>query len=110
MYRLHRSIPPWLEKWTSLVLAFVEEEKALLPASLLAQPAALGRYTPDSARIEADGIAGSRVHNIAITLDKVKAFLRAAGQLQVCGVVGGKGGGLGRNRQRGDGYSAWPNH
>ena len=48
-------MPPWLEKWTALILEFVEEEQRLLPAQLLALPRNLAAYTPASAAAEAKG-------------------------------------------------------
>jgi hypothetical protein len=50
-------VPPWLEKWTALILEFVEEEQGLLPAQLLALPRNLAAYTPASAAAEAKGAA-----------------------------------------------------
>ena len=51
----HARVPAWLEKWTALVLEFVEEEQGLLPAQLLALPRNLAAYTPASAAAEAKG-------------------------------------------------------
>lgn len=48
-------VPEWLEKWASLILRFVEEERALLPAQLCAIPPPTAFYTPTSAEIEARG-------------------------------------------------------
>ena len=48
-------VPAWLEKWTALILEFVEEEQGLLPAQLLALPRNLAAYTPASAAAEAKG-------------------------------------------------------
>ena len=50
-------VPTWLEKWTALILEFVEEEQGLLPAQLLALPRNLAAYTPASAAAEAKGAA-----------------------------------------------------
>lgn len=47
--------PDWLQKWAALVLEYIEEEKALLPAELLAIPPPFARYTPASAAAEAKG-------------------------------------------------------
>ncbi|KAG2481828.1 hypothetical protein HYH03_019206, partial [Edaphochlamys debaryana] len=75
--------PEWLVKWAALVLEYVELERTLLPRVLLELPPQLGRYTPESAAIEAEAIVQNRVMQIAITLDKVKHVLRQPGQLQV---------------------------
>ena len=48
-------VPAWLEKWTALILEYVEEEQRLLPAQLLALPRNLAAYTPASAAAEAKG-------------------------------------------------------
>ena len=47
--------PDWLLKWAALVLEYIEEEKSLLPAELLAIPPPAARYTPASAAAEAKG-------------------------------------------------------
>ncbi len=48
-------VPVWLEKWTALILEFVQEEQRLLPEQLLALPSNLAAYTPFSAASEAKG-------------------------------------------------------
>ena len=47
--------PDWLQKWAALVLEYIEEERSLLPAELLAIPPPFARYTPASAAAEAKG-------------------------------------------------------
>ncbi|KXZ45516.1 hypothetical protein GPECTOR_53g102 [Gonium pectorale] len=74
--------PDWVQKWAALVLEYVELEKRELPGVLLALPPHLGRYTQQSAEIEAEAIAQNRVQQIVITLDKVKHVLRQPDQLQ----------------------------
>ncbi|GFR46120.1 hypothetical protein Agub_g7609 [Astrephomene gubernaculifera] len=74
--------PEWLVKWAALVLEYVELERRELPGVLLQLPPQLGKYTPESAEIEAEAIAQNRVQQIVITLDKVKHVLRQPGQLQ----------------------------
>jgi hypothetical protein len=49
-------IPAWLEKWTALILRFVEDEQRLLPDQLLALPSHLASYTPFTATAEAKGM------------------------------------------------------
>lgn len=51
----HPRVPAWLEKWTALILTFVEEEQRLLPDQLLALPPPLNLYTPFTAAAEAKG-------------------------------------------------------
>jgi len=71
-----RRVPPWLEKWAALILHFVERERELLPAALLALPPALGGgYSRSAAALEARGVADSRLQNVVITVDKIKYVL-----------------------------------
>jgi hypothetical protein len=48
-------VPAWLEKWTALILDFVQEEQRLLPEQLLALPSHIVAYTPFTAASEAKG-------------------------------------------------------
>ena len=48
-------VPTWLLKWAALVLGFVEQERKLLPAQLLALRLPLVHYTPLTAAAEAKG-------------------------------------------------------
>lgn len=48
-------VPAWLEKWTALILEFVQEEQLLLPEQLLALPSNIAAYTPFTAASEAKG-------------------------------------------------------
>lgn len=48
-------VPAWLEKWTALILEFVQEEQRLLPEQLLALPSNIAAYTPFTAASEAKG-------------------------------------------------------
>ncbi len=52
-------VPPWLEKWTALILDFIEEEQSLLPSQLLSlrlpAPSFAPLYTPAGAVSEARG-------------------------------------------------------
>ena len=70
--------PPWLVKWCALVLEYIEDEKNELPAELCALPRF--PYSPEQAAEKARGVAETRLQNLAITLDKVKHFLRQPGQ------------------------------
>ena len=53
-------VPPWLEKWTALILKFIEEEQSLLPSQLLSlrlpAPSFAPLYTPAGAVSEARGM------------------------------------------------------
>ncbi len=53
-------VPLWLEKWTALILDFIEEEQSLLPSQLLSlrlpAPSFAPLYTPAGAVAEAKGI------------------------------------------------------
>ena len=73
-------IPEWLIKWAALVLEFIEHEAKELPAALVRKTEAnpeLGiNYTLPKARVEALGVTANRVHNLVVTLDKAKYFLR----------------------------------
>lgn len=53
--RPHDKVPPWLLKWAALVLGFVQQERRLLPAQLLALRLPLVHYTPLTAAAEAKG-------------------------------------------------------
>ena len=53
-------MPEWLEKWTALILGFIEEEQSLLPSQLLSlrlpAPSFAPLYTPAGAVLEAKGV------------------------------------------------------
>ena len=55
--RPHDKVPPWLLKWAALVLGFVQQERQLLPAQLLALRLPLVHYTPLTAAAEAKGVS-----------------------------------------------------
>ena len=60
-------MPAWLEKWTALILEFVQEEQRLLPEQLLALPSHIAAYTPFTAASEAKGeLACSRVRMVSL--------------------------------------------
>ena len=52
-------VPQWLEKWTFLILAFIDEEQSLLPSQLLSlrlpAPSFAPLYSPAGAVAEAKG-------------------------------------------------------
>eukprot|EP00803_Ostreobium_quekettii_P008883 evm.model.scf_335EXC.9 EVM.evm.TU.scf_335EXC.9 scf_335EXC:53090-63556(+) len=76
----NKMIPDWLIKWAALVLEFIEHEAQELPAALVrmseANPELGFNYTLPKAKIEAIGVKANRVHNLVVTLDKAKYFLR----------------------------------
>ena len=53
-------MPQWLEKWTALILAFIEEEQSQLPDQLLSlwlpAPSFAPLYTQAGAILEAKGV------------------------------------------------------
>lgn len=68
-------VPTWLEKWASLICKYLDEEESSLKEELLERDP-LKRYTEATAAAEAKGVVANRVQNVAITLDKVRMFLR----------------------------------
>ena len=48
-------VPAWLQKWVALCLEYVELERTLLPAQLLAIPPPLGNFTAETAASQAKG-------------------------------------------------------
>ena len=112
--RPHQRLPDWLTKWAALILEFVEHERQLLPAQLLALQLR-ARYTPLAAAAEAKGatldwhawlrlcpycvsyaatfdvpvgVSDNRLQNVAITLDKVKLCLQRPGDISFISDVG----------------------
>ena len=71
----------WLEKWAALICAYLDEEERRLGQELLENDP-FKRYTEATAAAEAKGVVNNRVQNIAITMDKVRAFLSMPGQPQ----------------------------
>ena len=58
--RPNDKVPPWLLKWAALVLGWVQQERQLLPAQLLALRLPLVHYTPLTAAAEAKGVGWLR--------------------------------------------------
>ena len=71
-------LPPWLVKWVSLTLSYVEEEEKLLPSELVKHFPTI--YNQERAEIESKGVTDQRVQNLAITIDKLKRILMEPGQ------------------------------
>lgn len=66
--------PPWLKKWTALVLEYVKFEAKKLPAVLL--KSFPNFYNEESAHTQAEGVEGLRIQNLAISLDRVVHVLK----------------------------------
>jgi hypothetical protein len=64
-------VPQWLEKWTALILAFIEEEQRQLPDQLLSlrlpAPSFAPLYTHAGAILEAKGVLPTPGFQIIIT-------------------------------------------
>jgi hypothetical protein len=60
-------------KWSYFILKFIEFEKEEMPALLVKKS---DLYNESNSKIQAAGIAESRIQNLAITLDKIKYLLR----------------------------------
>eukprot|EP00873_Tetraselmis_striata_P037804 jgi/Tetstr1/458068/TSEL_044575.t1 len=63
---------PWMAKWSALLLKYIDEEHAALPGAL----AERAGMPAERAEQEAQTIRSHRLQNLAVTLDKVKYFLR----------------------------------
>jgi hypothetical protein len=73
--KLFRDSPVWLKCYCAQVIRFIKHERTLMPQSLRSKCPSL--YLTDiSSEIEADGIYGLRLQNLAITVDRVLSFLR----------------------------------
>ena len=67
-------LPQWARRYASKCLAFVEYEKERLPHVLMKQT--IGKpKSLTAAEAEAQGVAEQRVHNLVISMDKVRHFL-----------------------------------
>lgn len=63
---------PWMKKWASLLIRYIDYEAEMLPNLLMSKHgASTGRATVESSAIHAN-----RMQNLAATLDKAKYFLR----------------------------------
>lgn len=69
-------VPDWLKKWTSLTLRFCEYENSSITSHL---KEIYSNYTDLQCELEAKNILSNRISNIAITLDKVKHWLKMMG-------------------------------
>ena len=76
--RLHDKVPAWLHKWAALILGFVETERSLLPAQLLALRLPLVHYTPLTAAAEAKGARSLYASGLQSDLTPVCVRMAAA--------------------------------
>ena len=67
-------LPKWARLYASKCLAFVEYEREQLPGVLMAQPIG-APVNLKAAQAEALGVADQRVHNLVISMDKIRHFL-----------------------------------
>jgi hypothetical protein len=68
---IFRESPVWLKFFCAQVIEFIKLERRLLPQQLVTTD-----YSIEEANIEAEGVYGLRLQNLAITVDRVLAFLR----------------------------------
>jgi hypothetical protein len=73
--KLFRESPGWLKCFCAQVIEFIKFERSELPQYLVAKVPSI--YSDlKVAQIEADGVYGLRLQNLAITVDRVLGFLR----------------------------------
>jgi hypothetical protein len=73
---LFRDSPVWLKFYCAKVIEFIKYERKVLPQCRKAAKDT-SVYSADSvSKIEADGVYGLRLQNLAITVDRVLSFLR----------------------------------
>jgi len=65
-------LPSWCEKWAASILEFVEHERRILPQELIHQDG----FLEADAIVETGGVESSRIQNMALTLNKMRYFLR----------------------------------
>jgi hypothetical protein len=73
--KIFRDSPVWLKFFCAQVIEFIKHERKLLPQHLKNKVPLL-YATGDKADVEADGVYGLRLQNLAITIDRVLCFLR----------------------------------
>ena len=77
--KIFRESPAWLKCYCAKVVEFIKRERKLLPQHLITNSNLYKVYSDDeavTAEDEADGVQGLRLQNLAITIDRVLAFLR----------------------------------
>jgi hypothetical protein len=73
--KIFRESPMWLKFYCAQVIEFIKVERDMLPSHLRSKAPTI--YTTEElACIEADGVYGLRLQNLAITIDRVLSFLR----------------------------------
>jgi hypothetical protein len=73
--KIFRESPAWLKCYCAQVVEFIKLERELLPQHLKTKVPSL-YSSGDKAEVEADGVQDLRLQNLAITIDRVLAFLR----------------------------------
>ncbi len=73
--KLFRDSPLWLKFYCAKVIKFIKHERKALPHYLRSKFPKF-YMTDDVSKIEADGVYGLRLQNLAITVDRVLSFLR----------------------------------
>ncbi len=73
--KIFRESPAWLKSYCAQVVEFIKLEREVLPQHLRTKVPSL-YSSGDKAEVEADGVRDLRLQNLAITIDRVLAFLR----------------------------------
>lgn len=77
--KIFRDSPAWLKCYCAQVVEFIKLERELLPQHLSTTKSRLfsdSLLSDNGPEDEADGVQGLRLQNLAITIDRVLAFLR----------------------------------
>ncbi len=73
--KLFRDSPLWLKCYCAQVIKFIKYEREVLPHNLRSKFPKF-YLTDDASEIEADGVYGLRLQNLAVTVDRVLSFWR----------------------------------
>jgi hypothetical protein len=73
---LFRDSPVWLKFYCAKVIEFIKYERKVLPQCRKAAKDTSVHSADSVSKIEADGVYGLRLQNLAITVDRVLSFLR----------------------------------
>jgi hypothetical protein len=74
--KIFRDSPAWLKCYCAQVVEFIKLERGMLPEFLLTCKVPSGYTSEEEAADQADGVRDLRLQNLAITIDRVLAFLR----------------------------------
>jgi len=73
--KIFRDSPMWLKCYCASVIEFIKHERSTLPRLLASKfPTIYANH--NAAEVEADGVQGMRLQNLAIMVDRVLSFLR----------------------------------